>query len=222
MSSSASGRGWPEYPFNEGRLVSNKGLDIAANEFGAHFDEYQVQWSHANQSVRRGRGPYLTGPLARFNNNHDRLSPIAREAAREARLEPGCRNPFRSIIARAVEVLYATDEALRIIAEYEVPARPAVPVEPRAGTGHACTEAPRGSLYHAYRCDDKGIILDARIVPPTAQNQRMIENDLERYVAAHLDLSDEKLEWRSEQLIRCYDPCISCATHSIRMRVIRG
>ena len=124
-----------EYPFNEGRVVSNKGLDIAVRDYEQHFVEEHVPHSNALHSTLKGRGAYFTGPLARYNLNFDRLSPLAQEAAREAGLGPVCRNPFQSIIVRAVEMLYAVEEALAIIEAYEKPEQPAVPVTPRAGDG---------------------------------------------------------------------------------------
>ncbi|MEK7315077.1 MAG: Ni/Fe hydrogenase subunit alpha [Candidatus Eisenbacteria bacterium] len=211
-----------EYPFNEGRLVSGSGLDVDAAEYERHFVEEHVPRSNALHSSMKDGGSYMVGPLARYSLNFDRLSPVAQEAAREAGLGPVCRDPFRSIIVRAVETLYAVDEALRIIANYEPPDEPAVPVVPRAGTGCAITEAPRGILYHYYRLDDDGLILDVKIVPPTSQNQKAIEEDLGSFVQKHLDLEDQALTWRCEQAIRNYDPCISCATHFLRLTVERG
>lgn len=210
-----------EYPFNEGRLVSNRGLDIAVREYESHFAEEHVEHSTALHSVLKERGAYFVGPLARYNLNFDRLTPLAQEAAREAGLGPHCRNPFQSIIVRSIETLYACDEALRIIAAYEQPEKPFIDPSPQAAVGHGCTEAPRGSLYHRYRLDERGIILDARIVPPTSQNQKTIENDLRNYVPNFLHLSQEKLTWQCEQAIRNYDPCISCSTHFLKLKIER-
>jgi sulfhydrogenase subunit alpha len=210
-----------EYPFNEGRLVSNEGLDITVNKYEDNFIEEHVAHSNALHSVWKGHGPYLAGPLARYNLNFDRLSALTQEAAREAGLTPVCRNPFQSIVVRSLEVLYACDEALRIIEHYEEPERPSVPVEPHASTGYACTEAPRGILYHRYRLDEKGAILDAKIVPPTSQNQKVIEQDLRRFVTKYLNLPKEQLTWQCEQAVRNYDPCISCATHFVKLEIDR-
>jgi coenzyme F420-reducing hydrogenase alpha subunit len=210
-----------EYPFNEGRLVSNRGLDIAVHEYEDRFVEEQVPHSHALHSRLKNRGAYLVGPIARFSLNFDRLSPVAQEAAREAGLSAVCRNPFRSIVVRSVEILQACDEALRIIDGYERPDRPSVPIRPRGGTGYGCTEAPRGILYHRYRVDDAGVIEEAKIVPPTSQNQTMIEDDLRRFIQTHVNLPKEELGLRCEQTIRNYDPCISCATHFLRMKYER-
>jgi len=210
-----------EYPIDRGRVVSNRGLDIPVTEYDDHFVEEHVEWSNALHSRIVERGSYLCGPLARFALAADRLSPVARDAAREAGLEPSERNPFKSIVVRSVELVYAADEALRIIAEYEEPDAPAVEVEPRAGVGYGCTEAPRGILYHRYEIDAEGSILDAKIVPPTSQNQRTIEEDLRGVVERSLDMPDEELTIRCEQTIRNYDPCISCATHFLTLDVER-
>jgi coenzyme F420-reducing hydrogenase alpha subunit len=209
-----------EYPFNEGRLVSSKGLDVPVAEFEDHFIEEHVPHSNALHAVHKGRGSYHVGPLARYSLNFDRLPPPVQEAAREAGLGPTCRNPFKSIVVRAVETLYACEEALRIIAAYEPPDRPAVDVAPRAGAGRAATEAPRGVLYHRYRVDERGLIAEARIVPPTSQNQKTIESDLRHLVPLHLELPKDELTRKCEQAVRNYDPCISCATHFLRLEVV--
>lgn len=210
-----------EYPFNEGRLVSNQGLDIAVAEYDEHFQEIHVPYSNALHSVLRERDAYLMGPMARYNLNFDRLSPLVQEAASAAGLSSICRNPFQSIIVRSIEVLHACDEALRLIDAYEEPDQPAVEVAPRAATGYACTEAPRGSLYHRYRIDEEGRIEEAKIVPPTSQNQKTIEDDLRHFIPQYMDLPDDKLQWQCEQSIRNYDPCISCATHFLKLKVDR-
>jgi sulfhydrogenase subunit alpha len=211
-----------EYPFNEGRIVSSRGLDITAREYEDHFEEIHVERSTALHSRLRERGPYLVGPLARYSLNFDRLSPLAQEAARQAGLATVCTNPYRSIIVRAIEVLYACDEALRIIEAYVEPDRPAVAAEPREGTGYAATEAPRGLLYHRFRLASNGTIAEARIVPPTSQNQASIEEDLTSFIGGYLDLPDDALRHRCEQTVRNYDPCISCSTHFLRLEMDRG
>jgi len=171
--------------------------------------------------LRDGGQAYLTGPLARYALSGDRLSPVAQMAARDAGLGSVVRNPFKSIVVRAVEILYAVDEALRLLDSYEPPDPPAVPVVPRAGTGCGWSEAPRGMLWHRYAIDEQGTILDARIVPPTSQNQARIEQSLATVVAAHAALPDVELQQRCEQAVRSFDPCISCATHFLRLEVER-
>jgi coenzyme F420-reducing hydrogenase alpha subunit len=201
--------------------VSSTGLDVAVREYDEHFVEEHVPHSTALHSRLRGRGAYLCGPLARFNLNFDRLSDAAREAARETGLSVPCRNPFKGILVRAIEVLQALDEAARIIEAYTPPDRAFIEAPTRAGTGYGCTEAPRGILYHRYTVDERGIILDAKIVPPTSQNQATIEEDLFALAPALLDLPHEEATRRAEQAVRNYDPCISCATHFLTLRIER-
>jgi coenzyme F420-reducing hydrogenase alpha subunit len=206
-----------DYPLCEGRIVSSRGLDITAEQYEEEFEEVHVERSTALHSRLRARGSYLVGPLARYSLGFDRLSALARDLAREVGMAATCTNPYRSIVVRAIEVLYACDEALRIIARYEEPDRPAVVVEPRAGKGFAATEAPRGLLYHRYEIDSEGTISSARIVPPTSQNQGSIEEDLVDFVTRSLDLPDTALRNLCEQTVRNYDPCISCSTHFVRL-----
>jgi sulfhydrogenase subunit alpha len=208
-----------EYPITQGRIVSASGLDIEPREYDQHFTEFQVPHSTALHSVLDENRTYLTGPMARYSLNHDRLPPGIAATAHAAGLGADCTNPFRSIIVRAVELLYACDEALRLIAGYEPPAPPAAETEPRAGTGYGCTEAPRGLLYHRYRINADGTIADAKIIPPTSQNQRVIEADLRGFAATRLHLSEHQLTHECEQAVRSYDPCISCATHFLDLRV---
>lgn len=208
-----------EYPLNEGRLASNKGLDLAVSEYEDEFAEEHVEHSHALHSALQNRGAYFVGPLARYNLNYEKLTPLAQDIAKECGLERECRNPFQGIVVRAVETVYACEEALRIIAKYEMPDHPYVEVKPRAGVGHGCTEAPRGILYHRYRFDDGGLIQNAKIVPPTAQNLKTMEDDLTQFVSTRLHLPKDRLQWQCEQAIRNYDPCISCATHFLKLQM---
>jgi len=209
------------YPINEGRIVSSKGVDIDACEFEDTFEERQVPHSNALHAFVKGRGAYFVGPMARYNLNFTKLPELARSAAKEAGLGEHCDNPFQSIIIRAIEAVFACDEALTLIEEYEPPEEPAIDVLPRGKTGWACTEAPRGILYHRYQMDANGDIIAASIIPPTSQNQKTIEDDLCAMAADNLDLDDEALQWRCEQTIRNYDPCISCATHFLNLEVER-
>ena len=209
-----------EYPLNEGRLVSSRGLDVPVSAFEDHIREEHVAHSTALHATVDGE-PYMVGPMARYALNFDKLSPLAQEAAREAGLGPVVRNPFQSIVVRAVETVYACDEALRILDAYEPPDHAFVEVPPRAGRGHACTEAPRGTLYHRYTINAAGMVLDARIVPPTAQSQAVIEEDVRDVVRGHLDVPTDQLQHLCEQAVRNHDPCISCATHFLKLEVER-
>ncbi|NLP64724.1 Ni/Fe hydrogenase subunit alpha [Paraburkholderia sacchari] len=210
-----------EYPFNEGRLVSSRGIDIDASAFDTEFEERQVPHSTALHARVKRRGAYLVGPLARYALNFDRLPLSVRTLAREAGIASVCGNPFRSIVVRALEIVFACEEALRLIAEYEPPELAVVPFEPTAGVGFGCTEAPRGICWHRYAIDSDGTIREARIVPPTAQNQSSIEDDLEALSAPLVNAPDDVIRHRCECGVRNHDPCISCAAHFLTLKVDR-
>ena len=208
------------YPIENGTIKRSAGKPFNVADFSAHIVETQVKHSTALHATLDGQR-YLTGPLARYSLNSAALSPIAREAATAAGLGTQCRNPFRSILVRAVEVIYAIEESLRIIAEYERPARPFVDVPARAGIGHGVSEAPRGLLYHRYEIGDDNLIRSATIVPPTSQNQAAIEHEMAELVAANLAVDDATLTSLCEKAIRNHDPCISCSAHFLTLTVDR-
>ena len=211
-----------EYAIHEGRIVSNRGLDIAVKDFPKHFREEHVSHSNALHGVMTDGTVYLTGPNARYNNNYKQLSKLAKQVAKECGLGSTCNNLFQSILVRMVETVYACEEALRLVEAYEEPDESCVKVTPKAGIGAGCTEAPRGICLHRYELDKEGRIVTARIQAPTSQNQPQIERDLRGVVEKHLHLNDEDLKWRCEQTIRNYDPCISCATHFLDFSIERG
>ena len=210
-----------EYPMNNGQIVSNRGLNIAASQFNDHFREEHVAHSNALQGFMTDGSAYLCGPLARYNLNRHLLSERALAAAKRAGLQETCLNPFKSIIVRAVETLYAVDEALRIIDGYEEPDAAYAEVVPRDAVGMAATEAPRGLLFHRYRLTADGAIAEAQIVPPTSQNQPTIEADLASFIGDLLDRPEDEIRHLCEQTIRNYDPCISCATHFLKLDIVR-
>lgn len=211
-----------EYAMHQGRIVSNRGLDLDPSEWPDVFEEEHVEWSNALHARIKSRGSYHVGPMARYTLNHEQLTPRALEEADRAGLGTSCTNPFQSIVVRAVEMVFAFEESLRIVEGYERPDEPAVTIAPKEATGHGVSEAPRGMLYHRYSVDGDGVITDAQIVPPTSQNQLSIEDDLRSYVDGRTHLDDEALRWQLEQAIRNYDPCISCATHFLDLTVERA
>jgi sulfhydrogenase subunit alpha len=209
------------YPIESGEIHTSDGLEVSPEGFLSLITEEHVRRSSALHARLRDGGSYLTGPLARYALNSLRLPSIAASAARRAGLGNVCLNPFKSIIVRAVEIVAACEEALRLVGNYRPFEQASVPVEPRSGSGVGATEAPRGLLVHRYALDGDGTILDARIVPPTSQNQDSIEDDLRRLVEAHLELSDDELRQLCEQSVRNHDPCISCAAHFLNVQVER-
>ena len=211
-----------EYAITEGRLVSNRDIEIDIADYETEFEERHVAHSTALHALVKRRGAYLVGPMARYALNYDRLPVSIRGLAKEAGLGPVCSNPFRSIVVRALETAYACEEALRLIADYEQPESAAVPLEPRAGTGFGCSEAPRGICWHRYDFEEDGTIRTARIVPPTSQNQPSIEEDLAAVAAPIANEPDDVIRHLCEQSIRNYDPCISCSAHFLKLSVHRS
>lgn len=209
------------YPMNLGRIGSGRGLDIDHAEFLSHIEEHQVEHSTALHARIKGRGPYLTGPLARLNLNHTRLHPIAAESLKTCCDTIGRPMPWQScylsILARGVECVHAFALAADILENYEFDPRGQVEIVPRAGEGAHATEAPRGLLWHWFQTEDDGTIARTRIIPPTSQNQAMIEHDLWQLTRGLGELDDEQLKLRCEHLIRNYDPCISCSAHFLRL-----
>lgn len=225
-----------EYPMNEGRIVSSRGLDLDPADFEAAFEESQVPHSTALHSRVRergvgtgpgpgpGPGTYMVGPLARLTLNADRLRPAAAaafETLRDRFESPDGPDPAASVFARGIEVIQAIDEALSVIDGFEPPPEPAAAWTPRAGTGAGATEAPRGILWISVQTDAAGDVTQARIIPPTAQNQAQIEADLRRIAPGVLALPQTEARRRCEAVIRDYDPCISCAAHFLRLEIER-
>lgn len=211
-----------EYAILEGNVVSNKGVDIPVRDFHKHFKEVHAPHTTALQGFSKDdNAPYYTGPNARYSNNYSQLSKLSKQLAKEVGLGPTCNNPFKSILIRMVETLYACEEALRLIKNYEEPDIAFVEGTPKASEGFGMTEAPRGVCYHSYKLDQNGRVTKAVISSPTAQNQPQIERDLYGVVEKNLKLSDADLKWRCEQTIRNYDPCISCSAHFLKLTVVR-
>lgn len=210
-----------EYPLNEGRIVSDHGLNINIDEFNAYFKEYQVPYSNALHCTLQNKS-YLVGPLARVNNCFGHLPLEIHTLLQTLNIHFPSKNMCDSILARAIEIYYCVLESIRILESYQIPTLSHVQVKPRTGEGFGCTEAPRGLLWHHYKFDENGYVKLARIVPPTSQNQARIEEDLR--VSLHqfgLNKDADTLREYSEMIIRNYDPCISCSTHFLNLKVIR-
>ncbi len=212
-----------QYPLEWGDHIHISGIGrFPVDEFHQHSQESQVEHSTALQSHLRDGGTYLCGPMARLNHHHQRLHPIARAALEKSNLKLPTLNPYQSIIVRAVELVHALAEAIDIIDSYQRPDAPFVEYQSRAATAYGATEAPRGLLVHRYQFDANGLINDAVIIPPTSQNQAQIEADLASIAPQLMALEHAPATHLCEQLIRAYDPCISCATHFLKLDIDRS
>ena len=218
---SVSLKGENVYPINGGRIVSSAGLNISAQDYPRFFKEHQVRHSTAFYSLLQGQD-YLVGPLARMNQNYALLPAHIRHIAEQHHVSFPNNNMFTSIQARALECLWALHEAQQIL-QYECPEGEAnVDFDVKAGECSFVTEAPRGLIYHHYELDDAGKVLSCCIIPPTSQNQARIEKDLQYSVSRFgLNKPDDEIKLFCEQIIRNYDPCISCSTHFLDLTIVR-
>src|SRR5215469_9824929 len=177
-----------EYAMNEGIVTASGGEAIAVADYEQHYEECQVPHSTALHSVRKTDGsPYFVGPLARVNLSAEHLTPTARRLADEVGIEWPSRNSFHGIVARGLELVHTFEEALDILKTYQPPRPSRIAYDGHAGVGCAATEAPRGLLYHRYALDEGGLVTEAKIVPPTSQNQGQIEDDLRHWLPHILD-----------------------------------
>ncbi|MFH2103250.1 MAG: Ni/Fe hydrogenase subunit alpha [Chloroflexota bacterium] len=208
-----------EYGVIEGEVLSSNGRKTPISEFEKSYIEDHIRHSNALHSHTVDGNPYLVGPISRLNLNHEQLMPVAKEALKESGLVLPLRNPYKSLIARAVELVHCYAEAIQLIQAYqpEGPAHAEITIQ--AGEGWGATEAPRGLLYHRYAVDNAGRIQQARIVPPTAQNLPRIEADLVKLAPKILSMEHAAATLTAEHLVRSYDPCISCATHFLKLKV---
>jgi len=210
-----------EYAMNSGRIVSDQGLDIDANEFSQHFAEQHIEHSTALYCFLDNQ-PYLVGPLARVNINYEQVPDELKALLEKNQIKFPSKNMFHSIIARALEIVMCIDEALHILGNYQLPSQSHVDWKAKSGTAIAATEAPRGLLWHRYEINDKGQVTEAQIVPPTSQNQARIEQNIKLSLESiGLQHSADDLQLHAEKVIRNYDPCISCATHFLKLNVTR-
>lgn len=209
------------YAMIDGDIISTQGLVLPQEQFNERFCEHQVPHSTALHCLLDGN-PYLVGPLARINLNHNYLHPKIKTALDTTGIAWPSNNMFHSIIARTLEIYQSFTEAHHILQNYQSTQYPAVRVTPQAGVGYGCTEAPRGMLWHRYQMAADGTVINANIIPPTSQNQAHIEKDLRAALQQYgLDHSDQELRHYSEMIIRNYDPCISCSTHFLNLKVRR-
>jgi sulfhydrogenase subunit alpha len=213
-------RGVGEYPILEGRVVSNKGLNVPEDVFENILVVEQAKYSTSLRYALKDRGHYVVGPLARYNNNYDLLDPEVRGVVESYGYGAPLHNSFQSIIARAAEVYHAVLELEELISNYREPQQPYVEGVVRRGVGAAITEAPRGMLYHRYEINERGYVINANIISPTSQNLASIEEDLLALSDKLATLNLEEAQWLAEQTIRNYDPCISCATHFLKIRYV--
>lgn len=208
-----------EYAIYDGYIASSTGARIDPLDFEKHYIESHVEHSNALHSHTAQGHTYLVGPLARFNLNYKKLRPIARETAKAIGLKPPIRNPYKGLLARAVELVHTCDLAIELASEYHPHGQSYKEIKLRPGEGWGVSEAPRGLLYHRYVVDEQGVVRFARITPPTAQNFAQMESDLWALAPSVVKKPQDEASLAFEHLLRSYDPCISCSVHFLKLKI---
>jgi len=201
------------------RILVSNGQEFNAWDYRKLTNERVVPHSMAKRSRFQDK-PYFVGALARFNLLGERLDGVAGEHFRRCYNLSWIRNPMYNNVAQAIETVWALEEAPRIIDKLLTHEEDPAIVAPSRdkGAGSAAVEAPRGTLYHHYEIAE-GRVVHTDIITPTAQFLDMMESHIR--VAAK-NLTDEgdtdNIELKLEMVARAYDPCISCATHLVKVR----
>ena len=187
-------------------LATSTSLTIPARSAVSWLNEQVEAHTHAKVSTFDGTMPYMVGPLARLS-----LSMPAKYEHHFSRA-----SVESSIKARIVELQLAIERAKGLLEEllsgglHKEPLPVSIPQE---GTGTSLIEAPRGTLLHHYKFDHQGICCNANIITPTAINQGAMAASLKALVLLMDGAEFNQVKTAAEILIRCYDPCISCAVH---------
>ncbi len=208
-----------EYAILEGEVLSSQEIKIPVEQFENRYLERHVKHSNALHSHTIDGTPYITGPLSRLNLNYDKLGQEASEILAEIDIKLPIRNPYKALIARAIELVEVYAEAIRLVDAYHPHGPSKMEFTLREGEGMAASEAPRGLLYHRYIVNSNGSINHAYIVPPTAQNLARIEADLWKIAPQVINMPQDEASLACEHLVRSYDPCISCATHFLKLNI---
>ncbi|NPV47577.1 MAG: Ni/Fe hydrogenase subunit alpha [Armatimonadetes bacterium] len=211
-----------EYALYRGAVIrSTVNGDTPIPDYKQQVREKVVPHSHAKH-VSSATGPYMVGALARFNINYDQLRPESKEVAEALGLQPVCYNPYMNTIAQVVECVECTLDGVEFIDRLVDMGLhdEDMTVEVKAGRGVGASDVPRGTLFHEYAVDDEGTIVDCNLIIPTGQNLNNIEHDMHALVPQIMDKTEEEIALHLEMLVRAYDPCISCATHLLKVEFV--
>lgn len=197
---------------------------IAAKNFTKNIKEIEEPYRAAKSAELDGE-PFMVGALARININHNHLHPLAKGIYKKAGFAKVEYNTFKNIIAQAIEIVHFLEEAKRLLDDLADSLSDENSLIKKLGLiseasptgintfGCDAVEAPRGTLYHAYKIDSNGILTDCQIITPTVSILKNLESDLMEYLPDILNMDEKQRIMKARALIRAYDPCIACATH---------
>jgi coenzyme F420-reducing hydrogenase alpha subunit len=204
-----------QYALYDGMIKSSDVITpIPVNEYRRVTNEYLLPQSTAKWA-KFNRGSYMTGALARFNNNHGQLTPLAKKIAADFGLVAPAHNPYFNTVAQLVECFWDVERLIGHIdwlLDNGLKEEP-IAIKVKEGRGVGATEVPRGILFHDYTYDKDGICRKANCVIPTNQNHANIQLDMDKLAPEFKHEGKDALQFKLEMLVRAYDPCISCSTH---------
>ena len=209
-----------EYPFYDG-IPKSSDVGYLEKDYREFTNERVVEISTAKHT-KHLRDSYMVGALARFNLNSKSLSDFAKHISSIFGLTAPCYNPFMNNIAQIVEIAHNMEESVKIIDGFlrkGLKEEKISKIEPKGGRGIGMAEVPRGLLIHDYEIDGNGRCRKANLVIPTNQNHANIQKDMEKLVPEIIERSPEEIEHILKMLVRAYDPCISCSTHNLKVKV---
>ena len=204
--------------FMDGNVMCSDGDSWDEKRFRELVEHKVLPYSTASAYTHDGK-PFMVGALARVNLSKDTLHDRTKEALGDMLDLFPSTDIFHNNLAQAIEILHAVDHSIELLQTHEFAAEPPIKIEKKAGVGIGVVEAPRGTLYHRVETGDDGNVVKGEVIVPTGQNQINIERDVVVLVNGLLpDTTQEKIEMEIEKLIRAYDPCMSCATHFLKVK----
>ncbi|HEY4478324.1 MAG TPA: nickel-dependent hydrogenase large subunit [Candidatus Paceibacterota bacterium] len=206
------------FGYLDGSIYTSQGEKYGEDQFRSHLEHVVLPYSQASAYTYDKEG-YMVGSLARINLAQDKLHPKTRESLKDTlKLFPST-DIFYNNLAQAIEILHSVDEAIDILTNTTFKPEPIIKKEMRESVGVGVVEAPRGTLYHKVVLGADGKIKEGEIIVPTGQNQINIERDIGTLVERLLpDTPREQIAIEIERLIRAYDPCMSCASHFLKIK----
>ncbi|MEM4397092.1 MAG: Ni/Fe hydrogenase subunit alpha [Candidatus Woesearchaeota archaeon] len=206
----------PDFSFIGGNLKTTTGKTIEQKDYANYLERTIIPYSTAT-GYKFEDGNYFVGSLARLNLNKDNLHPnTKRDAEKYLKLFPS-KNIFHNNLAQAIEILHSIDHSIEILENNNFEQEKLTILKPKKSSGIGVIEAPRGTLYYKVDIAENGLIEHADVIVPTQQNQINIENDIKTFVENNLEMDKEKMSLEIEKIIRAYDPCMSCATHFLKI-----
>ncbi|MBL7053890.1 nickel-dependent hydrogenase large subunit [Patescibacteria group bacterium] len=208
------------FSYLEGQLYNQNKLIAEEKDFRQHFEHVVLPYSQASAYTFKGK-PYQVGALARININQQALHDKTKKSATSALKSFPSNNIYHNNLAQAIEILHSIDESIDLLNNFKFKPEEPTKLKIKKSIGIGVIEAPRGTLYHKLEIDNQGIIKKGEVIVPTGQNQLSIELDIAEFIQNNIDMDQAQLSLQCEKIIRAYDPCMSCASHFLKLNLTR-